>query len=102
MLKRLNIFKWIGWLFAPIEKNGAFFVFMFALGYLCTQVELPLNVNNPEPYDLSATELFFDLYLVCVLLALIPRKVRFWVRIPLYLILYGTAIVDTYCYVRFE
>ena len=102
MLKRLNIFKWIGWLFAPIEKNGAFFVFMFALGYLCTQVELPLNVNNPEPYDLSATELFFDLYLVCVLLALIPRKVRFWVRIPLYLILYGTAIVDMYCYVRFE
>jgi len=102
MLKRLNIFKWIGWLFAPIEKNGAFFVFMFALGYLCTQVELPLNVNNPEPYDLSATELFFDLYLVCVLLALIPRKVRFWVRIPLYLILYGTAIVDIYCYVRFE
>lgn len=102
MLRRLNIFKWIGWLFAPIEKNGAFFVFMFALGYLCTQVELPLNVNNPEPYDLSATELFFDLYLVCVLLALIPRKVRFWVRIPLYLILYGTAIVDMYCYVRFE
>ena len=102
MLRRLNIFKWIGWLFAPIEKNGAFFVFMFALGYLCTQVELPLNVKNAEPYDLSATELFFDLYLVCVLLALIPRKVRFWVRIPLYLILYGTAIVDMYCYVRFE
>ena len=87
MLRRLNIFKWIGWLFAPIERNGAFFVFMFALGYLCTQVELPLHVNNAEPYDLSATELFFDLYLVCVLLALIPRKVRFWVRIPLSLIL---------------
>ena len=102
MLKRLNIFKWIGWLFAPIEKNGAYFVFMFALGYLCTQVELPLNVNNPEPYDLSVPELFFDLYIVCLLLALIPRKVRFWVRIPLYLILYGTAIVDMYCYVRFE
>ncbi len=102
MLRRLNIFKWIGWLFAPIEKNSAFFVFMFVLGYLCTQVEIPLHVNNAEPYDLSATELFFDLYLVCVLLALIPRKVRFWVRIPLYMILYGTAIVDMYCYVRFE
>lgn len=102
MLRRLNIFKWIGWLFAPIEKNGAFFVFMFALGWLCTQVEIPLHVNNAEPYDLSATELFFDLYIVCVLLTLIPRKGRFWVRIPLYLILYGTAIVDMYCYVRFE
>ena len=102
MLKRLNIFKWIGWLFAPIERNGAFFVFMFVLGYLCTQVELTLNVKNPEPYEMAAPELFFDLYLVCVLLALIPRKVRFWVRIPLYIILYGTAIVDMYCYVRFE
>ena len=102
MLKRLNIFKWIGWLFAPIERNGAFFVFMFMLGWVCTQVEIPLNVNNAEPYDLSATELFFDLYLVCAILVLIPKKVRFWVRIPLYIILYGTAIVDMYCYVRFE
>ena len=102
MLKRLNIFKWIGWLFAPIERNGAFFVFMFVLGWVCTQVELTLNVKNPEPYDMAAPELFFDLYLVCVVLALIPRKVRFWVRIPLYIILYGTAIVDMYCYVRFE
>ena len=31
MLKHLNIFKWLGWLFAPIQKNGAFFVFMFVL-----------------------------------------------------------------------
>ena len=98
----INPFKWIGWLFAPIERNGAFFVFMFVLGWVCTQVEIPLHVNNAEPYDLSATELFFDLYIVCALLALIPRKVRFWVRIPLYIILYGTAIVDMYCYVRFE
>jgi heptose-I-phosphate ethanolaminephosphotransferase len=75
----INPFKWIGWLFAPIERNGAFFVFMFVLGWLCTQVEIPLHVNNAEPYDLSATELFFDLYIVCALLALIPRKVRFWV-----------------------
>lgn len=40
MFKRLNILKWIGWLFTPIEKNGAFFVFMFALGWLCTQIEI--------------------------------------------------------------
>ena len=40
MFKRLNISKWLGALFAPIEKNGAFFVFMFALGYLCTQLEI--------------------------------------------------------------
>ena len=102
MLRRFNIFKWIGWLFAPIERNGAFFVFMFILGWVCTQVEIPLHVNNAEPYDLSALELFFDLYIVCTLLVLIPRKIRFWARIPLYMLLYGVAIVDMYCYVRFE
>lgn len=102
MLRRLNIFKWIGWLFAPIERNGAFFVFMFILGWVCTQVEIPLHVNGAQPYDLSAIELFFDLYIVCLLLMLIPKVIRFWVRIPLYMILYGTAIIDMYCYVRFE
>ena len=102
MLRQLNIFKWIGWLFAPIERNGAFFVFMFILGWVCTQVEIPLHVNNAQPYDLSAIELFFDLYIVCLLLTLFPKVVRFGVRILLYIILYGTAIIDMYCYVRFE
>lgn len=102
MLRRLNIFKWIGYLFAPIEKNGAFFVFMFLLGILCTQVEIPLHVNGAEPYELSGLELFFDLYIVCVILMLIPRKIRFWVKALLYIVFYGVAIADMYCYVRFE
>ena len=102
MLRRLNIFKWIGYLFAPIEQNGAFFVFMFVLGWLCTQVEIPLHVNGAEPYELSALELFFDLYIVCVVLTLIPRKVRIWVKALLYILFYGVAIADMYCYVRFE
>ena len=41
MLKHLNIFKWLGWLFAPIQKNGAFFVFMFVFCfYVCARVAL--------------------------------------------------------------
>ena len=102
MLRRLNIFKWIGYLFAPIEQNGAFFVFMFVLGWLCTQVEIPLHVNGAEPYELSALELFFDLYIVCVVLMLFPRKIRIWVKALLYVLFYGVAIADMYCYVRFE
>ena len=102
MLKRLNIFKWIGWLWAPIERNGAFFVFMFLLGWLCTQTEVLPREKGVVPYELAGPELFFDLYILCILLSLFPRKVRFWLRIPLYMILYGVAIVDMYCYVRFE
>lgn len=102
MLKRLNIFKWIGWLWSPIEKNGAFFVFMYLLGWICSVVELPLNVAKPEPYDLWPLELFFDLYIVCALLMIFPQKIRIWVKALLYILFYGVAIVDMYCYVRFE
>ena len=105
MLKRLNIFKWLGWLFAPIQKNGAFFVFMFALGWLCTQHEIMpyyLRDRGALPYERSAAELFFDLYILCVVLTFIPRRLRYWVRGLLYIILYGAALADMYCYERFE
>lgn len=102
MLKRLNIFKWIGWLWSPIEKNGAFFVFMYLLGWICSVVELPLNVAKPEPYDLWPFELFFDLYIVCALLMIFPQKIRIWVKALLYILFYSVALVDMYCYVRFE
>ena len=90
MLKRLNIFKWLGWLFAPIQKNGAFFVFMFALGWLCTQHEIMpyyLRDRGALPYERSAAELFFDLYILCVVLTFIPCRLRYWVRGLLYIIL---------------
>lgn len=105
MLKRLNIFKWAGWLLAPIQKNGAFFVFMFALGYLCTQLELMpyhLRDRGARPYELSAAELLTDLYLLCAVLTVFPRKARLFLKALLYILFYGAAIADMYCYERFE
>ena len=107
MLKglRINPLKWMGHLFTPIQKNSAFFVFMFALGWICTQLELmPVYLvgKGAKPYELTVPELFLDIYVICVVLTLIPKKIRFWVRGLLYVILYATAIVDMYCYVRFE
>ena len=104
MLKgfKLNPLKWLGYLFDPILKNGAFFVFMFALGWICTQLEINHHLKNAKPYELSAPELFLDIYAVCVVLAMIPDKVRFWVRSVLYVVLYGIALVDMFCYVKFD
>ena len=105
MFKRQDISRWLGALFAPIEKNGAFFVFMFLLGYLCTQLEIMpyyLRDRGAKPYELSVPELFLDIYIVCVLLTWIPRKVRIFVKTLLYVVFYGVAIVDMYCYERFE
>lgn len=98
----MDILKWLGWLFDPIQKNGAFFVFMFALGYLCTQTEITLHVKGAKPYEMSVPELLFDLYAICIVLTLIPRKIRYWVRVLLYIFFYGVALVDMFCYVRFE
>ena len=104
MRKRLKInpLEWLGYLFTPIQKNGAFFVFMFALGWICTQLEITLHVKGAKPYELSAPELFLDIYAVCVVLALIPSKVRYWVRALLYVVLYSVALIDMFCYVKFE
>lgn len=104
--------KWLGWLFSPIAKNGAFFVFMFALGWLCCLLEImPYYLRNrgAQPYKLTVPELFLDLYMVCVVLtllrALTARLPSFVFRILLfilYFLLYSIAIVDVFCYVRFE
>ena len=97
--------KWISWIYEPIRQNGTFFVFMFVLGYLCTQLEIMpyyLRDKGAKPYALSIPELFLDIYVVCVILTLIPRKVRSWVEALLYFVLYGVALVDMYCYERFE
>ena len=78
---------------------------MFALGYLCTQLEImPYYLRNrgAKPYELSVPELFLDIYFLCAVLTLIPRKIRIFVKALLYLLLYSVAIVDMYCYERFE
>ena len=79
----INPLRWLGWLFSPIAQNGAFFVFMFALGWLCTQLELMpyyLRERGAKPYELTLPELFLDIYVICVILTLIPRKVRIWIK----------------------
>ena len=102
---KIDPLKWIGWLFSPIQQNGAFFVFMFALGWICTQLEImPYYLRNrgAEPYELSVPELFLDIYFLCVILMLIPKKIRIWVKALLYVFFYGVALVDMFCYERFE
>ncbi len=88
--------------FRPIRENFVFFVCMFVLGYLCTQLQITLHLAGAKPYELSAPELFFDLYVLCCLLLLIPKKVRPYVRWVVALVLYAIALVDMFCYVRFE
>lgn len=99
-MKRL--LRVLGIFWRPVSVNAAFFVFMFVLGYFCTQTEIRLHLKGAKPYELSATELFFDLYLLCAVLALLPQKIRKWIRLLLAILLYIVALIDMFCYVRFE
>ncbi len=96
-MKHLDfLMKLMGCVLKPIGKNAAFFVFMYLLGYTC------IKVGTPYYAQFGFVELFIDLYMLCVVLALIPWRVRRWVRALLYVLLYTTSIVDMYCIVKFN
>lgn len=97
-----KLLRIISMLWRPIRSNASFFVFMYALGYCCTQTEIRLHLRGAVPYELSAVELFFDLYLLCAILTVIPRKVRRVIRAVLAFIFYAVALIDMFCYVHFE
>lgn len=83
----------------PIRTNATFFVFMYILGVVCSWAT---TGKGTPVYSNLYLELFLDLYVVCAILAVIPHKVRFWLRGLLYVILYFTALADVYCYVSFD
>jgi heptose-I-phosphate ethanolaminephosphotransferase len=85
----------------PIKANSGFFVFMYILGVVCAFCVLPDHRGACVAVE-SYAELFLDLYVLCCILALIPLKIRRWVRGILYFILYFTALADTYCFVDFS
>lgn len=85
----------------PIKANAAFFVFMYTLGLVCVYVVVPPK-RGYHPYALGPQELFFDVYALCVFLTLLPMAVRRWVRRVFYAIAYIVAIVDVYCFVKFD
>ena len=71
-----KLLRIISMLWRPIRSNASFFVFMYALGYCCTQTEIRLHLRGAVPYELSAVELFFDLYLLCAILAVQKKTIR--------------------------
>mgnify|MGYP000025224977 FL=1 len=88
-------------MFSPIKANALFFIFMYLLGCLCAWTTLP-NTKNAEIYENLYLELFFDLFILCAILLAFPLKIRRWVKMTLYVLLYVVALVDVYCFVNFD
>ena len=91
----------LGLFFEPIRLNGTFFLFMYALGIVCTYVVVP-DVKGAHAYSYAWQELFVDVYLLCVVLSLVPVRVRKWLRRLFYVIAYTLAIIDVYCFAKFD
>ena len=85
----------------PLRCNAPFFVFMYVLGCICAWATLP-DVRGAHLYDNLFPELFIDVYVLALVLTLLPRRVRPWVRGIFYFILYVVALVDVYCFVKFH
>ena len=85
----------------PLRMNTAFFVFMYVLGCVSAWATLP-DTHNAKLYGNLYPELFLDIYLVCIVLTLLPRKIMIWVRALIYTVLYAAAVVDVYCFVKFD
>lgn len=91
VMDKLRIFN------KPIELNTVFFVFLFITGTFCIVFEPGFGQRIAAEFNL-----FFDLYILCAFLALLPEKIRRAVRMALYIILYVVALVDIVCYVRID
>ena len=85
----------------PLRRNCAFAVFMYMLGCITAWATLP-DARGARLYDNLYLELFLDVYVLSLILTVLPRKVMIWVRGFFYFALYATAVVDVYCFVKFQ
>ena len=101
----MKIFKHINSLLRlavkPLNENAFFAIMMYALGIICALCTLP-NTRNAQLYDNLFYELFFDIYILCAVLSCIPLKVRRWIKMLLYIVLYAVALVDVFCFVKYD
>ena len=88
-------------LVTPLKANALFFIAMYLLGVLGEWLTLP-NTKGAHVYGNLYLELFLDLYLLCALLTLLPKKVCLWVRSIVYILVYTVAIIDVYCFWKFR
>ena len=93
--------KWVGMLFKPIQVNGMFFLTMYLLGVITEILTLP-NTKHAHLYSNLWLEMFLDVYAACVVLTVLPRRVRWWVRRIAYFVLYASTVADVFCFVKFN
>lgn len=67
----INLLKKVG---LPLKANASFFFFMYLIGIVASYFELPSNDPDASVYGNLWLELFLDLYILCALLTIIPKR----------------------------
>lgn len=99
-MKYKNLIKgFLSKVLIPIENNPIFFIFTYLLGILCEIITLQ---KNALLYDNLWLELFLDIYVLCVILTVIPKKASKWIRRVFYILIYSITIVDVFCFVKYD
>ncbi|MGN1263955.1 MAG: sulfatase-like hydrolase/transferase, partial [Prevotella sp.] len=87
--------------FRPLAASPAFFFFMYLLGFVSHIVEVPF-ADGGSPYANLEIELFFDVYALCIVLCIVPLRLRRLLRGLFYIFIYPVTLIDVYCYVKFD
>lgn len=79
----------------PIQTNLVFFLFLYILGITTTLVEtIAFDFKIPR---FSFFSWIFDLYVLCVLLMIIPQRIRPYVKGLLAFVFYSFSVVEVFC-----
>lgn len=88
-------------LLLPLQRQGAFIVTMYILGVVCSYLTLP-DRPNAHVYAHLWAELALDVYVGAAVLTLLPKQWGLWMRRVAYGVLYAVAVVDVYCFWKFN
>ena len=82
-------------LLKPIKYNMLFFIVMYLLGMISTFLHvIVLNFKIPR---INFFTWFFDIYILCIILTIAPRKIQTYLHLFFAFILYFFAIIDAFC-----
>lgn len=95
-----KIFNIVKVLLSPLKENGVFFVFMYLLGVMTFMIDTYFfNFNIPKYNFLS---LVVDLYLLCLILIIMPKRIRSYLRFLFSLVAYLLSAVNAFCVEMFR
>lgn len=94
-----NLLKLISMVLKPVRNNFCFFVFMYILGVVTIIIEVvTLHLSIPR---FNFFSLILDIYILCLILAILPRRAKRFFVLLVFFIAYVLAIINAFCVEHF-